>query len=751
MGVKRLAFEDGIEVFEDIITPEAENVELNPPIKTMTNVQDCLESFDNHTDTIASQSQLGHVRIGDNINITSNGTIGVPTMIGATSASAGGKGIVPAPSAGDQDKYLKGDGTWVPLDLSNKMDIDGNNAAETVSFHSKFCQGSIVEATGEYSHAEGYYAFGAGDYSHAEGEGAFGRPTIAQGRAAHAEGYQCTGVGDYSHVEGYGSTASGQASHAEGYRTEASAPGAHGEGLWTVASGSYSHAEGWDTTASDMTAHAEGYHTIASGDHSHAAGEYTNALGKNSHAEGYQTTAENDMSHAEGEKTHAYGVTTSIEHQSRTASGLLPQVSLLTNPTTISTGERWTGGIATGIITFSYPSVGSFDVDYITRMSTSGSIPIYIPSFIIQGRYDYEITGSNLTTSAQAGFLPSSMTVDTQYFIGSSQTLSNLVCKNTVTSEKYTFSIQIRYFAMMDANRRVTIGVQRTFTSFTINTGGEWEGGLNLRFNGGTIPNIIQNSSTVTIYGVKDITHILSIHQGMHAEGYATTAGGNYSHAEGFYSNAVGDYSHALGYRGKTDKDYFEECKITKNINSVFAIGGEKLKKLVPIYTGSSSCASKVLGGMIDNSNSNIVHIDGRGNIYSSGAHVLAEGQINGVLVANGPTITLEPGAGYILYTQTMYGAGSCINKFRGAQTYYIAQPWAATTTAGITTTVAKPQIAQMSTVGTVGCRISTGFAQIGLIGGDSFNTGTIGIGSCTTACHVRWSLVKVMGSEEDF
>ena len=37
----------------------------------------------------------------------------VPVMTGATSGSAGVTGTVPAPAAGDQDKVLKGDGTWV--------------------------------------------------------------------------------------------------------------------------------------------------------------------------------------------------------------------------------------------------------------------------------------------------------------------------------------------------------------------------------------------------------------------------------------------------------------------------------------------------------------------------------------------------------------------------------------------------------------------------------------------------------------
>ncbi len=36
----------------------------------------------------------------------------VDTMTGATSSTAGTRGLVPAPQAGDTDKYLKGDGSW---------------------------------------------------------------------------------------------------------------------------------------------------------------------------------------------------------------------------------------------------------------------------------------------------------------------------------------------------------------------------------------------------------------------------------------------------------------------------------------------------------------------------------------------------------------------------------------------------------------------------------------------------------------
>lgn len=42
-------------------------------------------------------------------------TIGADTMTGATSGAAGAAGVVPKPNSGDQDKFLKGDGTWANI------------------------------------------------------------------------------------------------------------------------------------------------------------------------------------------------------------------------------------------------------------------------------------------------------------------------------------------------------------------------------------------------------------------------------------------------------------------------------------------------------------------------------------------------------------------------------------------------------------------------------------------------------------
>lgn len=56
---------------------------------------------------------------------TWNGTdfvAGVPIMTAASSSDAGYEGLVPAPAAGDQTKFLKGDATWKEIETS---DVDG--------------------------------------------------------------------------------------------------------------------------------------------------------------------------------------------------------------------------------------------------------------------------------------------------------------------------------------------------------------------------------------------------------------------------------------------------------------------------------------------------------------------------------------------------------------------------------------------------------------------------------------------------
>lgn len=60
----------------------------------------------------ATASSLGSIMVGSGLNISQDGVLSTSTMTGATASTAGTAGYVPAPSAGDQNKFLKGDGTF---------------------------------------------------------------------------------------------------------------------------------------------------------------------------------------------------------------------------------------------------------------------------------------------------------------------------------------------------------------------------------------------------------------------------------------------------------------------------------------------------------------------------------------------------------------------------------------------------------------------------------------------------------------
>lgn len=73
--------------------------------------------------------------------------VSVPTMTGASNTSNGTKGLVPAPAAGDQDKYLKADGTW-----------------EAITAHSDIVNITEKVAALNYSNAAAHNAIFRGKY-----------------------------------------------------------------------------------------------------------------------------------------------------------------------------------------------------------------------------------------------------------------------------------------------------------------------------------------------------------------------------------------------------------------------------------------------------------------------------------------------------------------------------------------------------------------------------------------------------------
>lgn len=82
-----------------------------------TKTSDLTNDGSTGTSTYVETSALGAVAFSNDYDDLDN----LPTIpsysdfIGATASTAGAHGLVPAPAAGDQDKYLKGDGTWATV------------------------------------------------------------------------------------------------------------------------------------------------------------------------------------------------------------------------------------------------------------------------------------------------------------------------------------------------------------------------------------------------------------------------------------------------------------------------------------------------------------------------------------------------------------------------------------------------------------------------------------------------------------
>lgn len=151
--------------------------------------------------TISLLNKLGETLSTEEIESSGSSSV----MTGATSSAAGSSGLVPAPAAGKQNSFLRGDGSWwgyVTAGLIGNSTLGSNSTAE----------GYHVKASGMRCHAEGDRTESTGYAAHSEG--AF---TIASGSSSHAEGSSTQAIGHQSHAEGNGNIASNTCSHACGH------------------------------------------------------------------------------------------------------------------------------------------------------------------------------------------------------------------------------------------------------------------------------------------------------------------------------------------------------------------------------------------------------------------------------------------------------------------------------------------------------------------------------------------------------
>lgn len=252
-----------------------------------------------------------------------------------------------------------------------------------------------------------------------------------------------------------------------------------------------------------------------------------------------------------------------------------------------------------------------------------------------------------------------------------------------------------------------------------------------------------------------------------HAEGARTEASGEYSHAEGMNTCASGDYSHSEGYVTKAEGDYSHASGqgSSANARASMAIGRSGSTRAFPSETkkyqkdrlfaiGGNGSNIEVVSSM-DVANEadtthNVFSVDENGNTFMSGFPYLVKGVCNNRLIADGDFYILEDGASYLLFTQTRMANNGA---WRGMQAYYISQPFMPNLSEpGITTSAnAVPIAHQFSTAGTAGLTLRrTAVAYDDGTGTTKWH-GQIGIGSCVANCAVRYSLLKVVGSEADF
>lgn len=88
-----------------VATPE----DIQAVYAAVTVVEDAIEALRTELETLGATIAMGPD--GETIMIT-DGTMSVPLYLGATSEEDGRAGLVPPADAGDEDKFLKGDGTY---------------------------------------------------------------------------------------------------------------------------------------------------------------------------------------------------------------------------------------------------------------------------------------------------------------------------------------------------------------------------------------------------------------------------------------------------------------------------------------------------------------------------------------------------------------------------------------------------------------------------------------------------------------
>jgi hypothetical protein len=402
------------------------------------------------------------------------------------------------------DSLISVTGSAYGVDGSVQFKKDDNLQSSSLFKYKKNTEslqhGFNTNASGLYSHAEGYLSIASGTGSHAEG-----RSTIASGEYSHAEGEGTIASGIYSHAEGEDCVVTGRASFVAGEQNV-------NNGDWSFAIGrqnkirsgvSFSFVAGFGCTAASSYSFAAGFKTITLGDFGFSIGQETIA-GENSFTSGTETYA-TASSHAEGRLTKAY----SYGH---------------------SEGVNTIAGF-------------QFVEEFFATSSTPTATEVTSNWYNTSDNLLYSWNGTSWISQ-------NDQTISIKVYNTTNGVLSNLSVGNGYDFSGYiTYSIAARFNwensegAHSEGTGPKAIAVGSHAEGRFSETGGRYshaEGGYT-------------RTGRRLVYGVMPDE---GPGQYAHAEGYFTWAEGYASHAEGYNTWAIGTASHAQGLGTIAEGDY---------------------------------------------------------------------------------------------------------------------------------------------------------------------------------------------------
>lgn len=284
------------------------------------------------------------------------------TMTGATSSTAGASGLAPAPAAGDQEKFLRGDGSWAEGGLPMVVLSYGNSTwNDFINAYNKnivvYCRASTSASdpsTGSQTRLA-FMAYVNDATSPTQVEFQYYRSIKTHNASEMTDqvyvyvldqtkgwsvGIRRAGLnqliaGDGISVSWSSNTATitntvsytnatisadGLMSSTDKTKLDAIDTSLYATKSDTVLNTTLSRGRAANTTLGTGS-FAFGDNVTASADYAHAEGSTTNAGGAFSHAEGYYSSTSNYCSHAEGSVSTANGFASHAEGVGGTASG----------------------------------------------------------------------------------------------------------------------------------------------------------------------------------------------------------------------------------------------------------------------------------------------------------------------------------------------------------------------------------------------------------------------------------------------